>query len=272
MGRHHSVQREERGVFLFTVLTNDPRTAFIPSSIQHLNSPFPAGPRDVDRMMSGSKYLLSTESDPARPRAQPFLAKRRRLLQQECQQQQQQQQQQEQWPGVRLSAGAGQGKLYPLNTSLDIPSRFSPPVSPKTIPEYDQHHFPTTPSSLPPPILRPCHICHRRPTTREVLDAYADCDLCGQRACYICLRECTAADCCGATRVTPDANTMNDDHLYDEQMTDQPYMYGDGIVRRKVCAWCAVEGMTDSGMEIVRCMDCVRGMTSSNVQPSGGGW
>lgn len=215
-------------------------TAFVPSSIQHLNAPFYSGPQDVDRLMSGSKCLLATEADLARPGAQPALAaKRRRLMQQ-------QQQQQEQWPGVRWSAP--QGKLYPLNTSLNVPPRSSPPVSPKTIPEYDQH------------VLRPCHICHRRPTTREVLDAYADCDRCGERACYICLRECTAADCGGATPVAPDAM---DDGPLDEPMAGQAYRYGERIKRRRVCAWCAVEGLTDSGVEIVRCLDCVRGVASN---------
>ncbi|KAL2883637.1 hypothetical protein SGCOL_000781 [Colletotrichum sp. CLE4] len=42
-----------------------------------------------------------------------------------------------------------------------------------------------TPSSL-----APCHICHRRPTKKSDLDSFADCQGCGQRSCYICVREC----------------------------------------------------------------------------------
>ncbi|EXF77314.1 hypothetical protein CFIO01_09881 [Colletotrichum fioriniae PJ7] len=44
---------------------------------------------------------------------------------------------------------------------------------------------PKTPSSL-----APCHICHRRPTKKSDLDSFADCQGCGQRSCYICVREC----------------------------------------------------------------------------------
>ncbi|KAK1460678.1 hypothetical protein CCUS01_08783 [Colletotrichum cuscutae] len=44
---------------------------------------------------------------------------------------------------------------------------------------------PRTPSSL-----APCHICHRRPTKKSDLDSFADCQGCGQRSCYVCVREC----------------------------------------------------------------------------------
>ncbi|KAI9740824.1 MAG: hypothetical protein M1818_004429 [Claussenomyces sp. TS43310] len=39
-------------------------------------------------------------------------------------------------------------------------------------------------------LLRACHICHRKPTVRRDLDSYADCEGCGERTCYICVREC----------------------------------------------------------------------------------
>lgn len=38
--------------------------------------------------------------------------------------------------------------------------------------------------------LAPCHICRRKPTVRAELDAFADCEGCGERACYVCIREC----------------------------------------------------------------------------------
>ncbi|OAA33152.1 hypothetical protein AAL_00617 [Moelleriella libera RCEF 2490] len=38
--------------------------------------------------------------------------------------------------------------------------------------------------------LAPCHICHRRPTRKSDLDCFADCQGCGQRACFICIRQC----------------------------------------------------------------------------------
>jgi hypothetical protein len=39
-------------------------------------------------------------------------------------------------------------------------------------------------------LLTPCHICHRKPTKKSDLDSFADCLGCGQRTCYICIREC----------------------------------------------------------------------------------
>jgi hypothetical protein len=38
--------------------------------------------------------------------------------------------------------------------------------------------------------LSPCHICRRKPTVKSELDAFADCDGCGERTCWICIREC----------------------------------------------------------------------------------
>lgn len=38
--------------------------------------------------------------------------------------------------------------------------------------------------------LSPCHICRRKPTVKSELDAFADCEECTERTCYICIREC----------------------------------------------------------------------------------
>ncbi|KAL4733698.1 hypothetical protein BDV11DRAFT_210013 [Aspergillus similis] len=104
-----------------------------------------------------------------------------------------------------------------------------------------------------PSFLRPCHICHRRPTTRELLQAYADCDLCGERACFICLRRCDECwdrgnreeqQLWGAT-----ANGLPPDKCWNA-LQDKLF--------RKVCSCCAVEGVTDTGMEVVRCLACIR--------------
>ncbi|KAH7328633.1 hypothetical protein B0I35DRAFT_417939 [Stachybotrys elegans] len=39
-------------------------------------------------------------------------------------------------------------------------------------------------------LLAPCHICHRRPTKKADLDSFGECEACGKRACFICIREC----------------------------------------------------------------------------------
>ncbi|KAJ5689804.1 hypothetical protein N7462_004196 [Penicillium macrosclerotiorum] len=133
---------------------------------------------------------------------------------------------------------------------------YSPPVSPKTV-------LPLSYPSTSPSALRPCHICHRRPTTRQVLDAYADCDLCGERACFICLRQCDAIECPGsfpASRGEPHLLSPSED--FD----------GSSARRRNICSGCAVEGITETGAEIVRCLDCVQGHPtpwSNSSTPSG---
>ncbi|TPX16674.1 uncharacterized protein E0L32_003615 [Thyridium curvatum] len=58
----------------------------------------------------------------------------------------------------------------------------------------------TTANSRPQPVarssttsaalLRPCHICHRKPTKKSDLDSFADCEGCAQRTCYVCMRKC----------------------------------------------------------------------------------
>ncbi|PQE04068.1 cytochrome c1 heme precursor protein [Rutstroemia sp. NJR-2017a BVV2] len=42
--------------------------------------------------------------------------------------------------------------------------------------------------------LRPCHICRRKPTVRRELDAFAECEGCGRRACWVCIRECMGGE------------------------------------------------------------------------------
>ncbi|KAG8170123.1 hypothetical protein KVR01_000868 [Diaporthe batatas] len=61
-----------------------------------------------------------------------------------------------------------------------------------------RHHHARSPSAnklgprttITTNLLAPCHICHRKPTKKTDLDSYADCQGCGERTCYICMREC----------------------------------------------------------------------------------
>ncbi|KAH6670713.1 hypothetical protein B0J14DRAFT_596910 [Halenospora varia] len=64
-----------------------------------------------------------------------------------------------------------------------------------------QHQHTTRPDSplvspLSQPIprkkidLSPCHICYRKPGNLTELDSFADCESCGKRACYVCIRQC----------------------------------------------------------------------------------
>ena len=48
---------------------------------------------------------------------------------------------------------------------------------------------PPTPTAAPGLMSR-CHVCSRKPTKKSDLDSFADCQGCGQRTCYVCIREC----------------------------------------------------------------------------------
>ncbi|KAK4230611.1 hypothetical protein QBC38DRAFT_356395 [Podospora fimiseda] len=39
-------------------------------------------------------------------------------------------------------------------------------------------------------LMSRCHICFRKPTKKTDLDSFADCQGCGQRTCFVCIREC----------------------------------------------------------------------------------
>ncbi|KAJ5129173.1 uncharacterized protein N7515_005212 [Penicillium bovifimosum] len=143
--------------------------------------------------------------------------------------------------------------LSPNTYSIANQDPYSPPVSPKTLVPL---HYPTQ-QSTSPSALRPCHICHRRPTTRQVLNAYADCDLCRERACFICLRQCDSITCGGAFGQPRDVEM----HL--QMSGDEDAYDASEIPRRKICSSCAVEDVTQTGTEIVRCLDCARGASSA---------
>lgn len=131
-------------------------------------------------------------------------------------------------------------------------------ISPRTMPPASTTTAANTNSKL---VLRPCHVCHRKPSTKVMLDAYADCELCGQRACYICLRECNALNCAQQRQPTTSGVECFDtemgyhgDHDHHPDYDHPEYTGG----QRKVCSLCAIEGLTDTGQEIVWCVDCVR--------------
>jgi hypothetical protein len=60
----------------------------------------------------------------------------------------------------------------------------------KTHNNHTSHHASATSIPYRKIDLSPCHICHQKPKVKTDLDSYADCDGCGRRTCYICMREC----------------------------------------------------------------------------------
>ncbi|CAJ2502015.1 Uu.00g048680.m01.CDS01 [Anthostomella pinea] len=61
----------------------------------------------------------------------------------------------------------------------------TPPISP--------HHLQNRPSASranSSALLKPCHVCFRKPTKKSDLDSFADCMGCDRRTCFVCLRAC----------------------------------------------------------------------------------
>jgi hypothetical protein len=147
----------------------------------------------------------------------------------------------------------------PLSLSLDsVSTTLSPHRNPKRLrlkASSSSHHGsnpnPTQPHKHDPPtpiaslLLRPCHVCWRRPTTRAVLDGYADCEGCGSRTCYICLRECEDDNCKLATV-----------DLHQEDVTSGFEVCAGKIRKRRVCSLCVVEYIDTDGGDMTRCLDC----------------
>ncbi|BDD59105.1 hypothetical protein MAP00_004343 [Monascus purpureus] len=239
-------------------------TVFSPSSCQPFNSAIRLNCPELNNNFSLPTPIYTTscvgEELSLRPRCLP---RKRRVLQQPSLHHQQYQQSA---GSVRASSNptASQSKFLSHNVSVPTSRDLcSPPVSPKTLIPISYQPQQQQQQSTSATALRPCHICHRRPTTREVLDAYADCDLCGERACYICLRQCDSIYCCGAA--DPVGGKDRNFHPGDNLGTPQECLSEDGLgcrQKRKVCSWCAVEGVTDTGLEVVRCLDCVRDQLS----------
>ncbi|PYH84719.1 hypothetical protein BO82DRAFT_10037 [Aspergillus uvarum CBS 121591] len=100
--------------------------------------------------------------------------------------------------------------------------------------------------------LLPCHVCHRRPTTKDTLGAYSNCEICAQRSCYICLRSCDAVDCSGSI------NTLLEPSGF---INEDARGMGRQIRSRRICSSCAVEGLNETGAVVTRCLDCVLNTT-----------
>ncbi|OAX83954.1 hypothetical protein ACJ72_01675 [Emergomyces africanus] len=273
---------------------------FVPGNPEHIDEKFRGGYSQYLKESSSSAiaskfapwHSPERRTHHFRASLQPAVIKRRRLIQQQQQQQQQQSQQPQEWTTFPINISAGHKQHFyntgfENNTSTTAISKLLSPPKTKShthnnntdpwTPSVSQANKPTSHVSL-----SPCHICHRRPTTRSTLDAYADCDLCAERTCYICLRECMAVDC-NVPRTPPDSDpgctkdndndNNNDDNTGNKcsdwrrkttpQRTGSP---GQGEAEvdgerlgRKVCSWCAVEGVLEGGGEVVRCFACVAG-------------
>ncbi|EER28707.1 hypothetical protein D8B26_001018 [Coccidioides posadasii str. Silveira] len=174
-------------------------------------------PPTTTRLFHGSRINLDI-----RPRLRPAVCKRKRTGEHRVP---------EHLPQTPYNCMSDPGSKCTL-------SHPSSPHRPESVQQQRQNADRPPPTAAP--ILTPCHICYRRPTMHFQLDAYADCELCRKRTCYICLRECDGPDCRTGVMDTSSGSCERSSS------------------GRKMCSWCAVEGVTDSGVDAVWCVDCVQ--------------
>ncbi|KUJ08527.1 uncharacterized protein LY89DRAFT_332699 [Mollisia scopiformis] len=106
--------------------------------------------------------------------------------------------------------------------------------------------------------LSPCHICHRKPTERKQLDAFVDCEGCGERTCFVCLRECTGLGAALYATADGKGEGMGMGMVVERVGKGRPWERGGGeeaLHRRRVCSRCCVEKGVDGE---VWCLGCLR--------------
>lgn len=129
-------------------------------------------------------------------------------------------------------------------------------------------HPPARSASAPAPAtstLAPCHICQRRPTKKSDLDSFADCEGCGMRTCYVCIRECLGWSRGEADSIDDESMRMEDvddprvfncmggnEHSESSRAWPRPGIWGH---RQMVCSRCCVEEGADGD---VICLGCLQ--------------
>ncbi|PNY22669.1 Uncharacterized protein TCAP_07078 [Tolypocladium capitatum] len=201
----------------------------------------------------------------------------------------------------RLYSPEKQADFYVLNQPQELPPRKILPLSKRariTDDEVDFHSglAPThrrrpsqqkalqdqpglgnrVPARLSGALLTPCHICHRKPTKKSDLDSFAECQGCGERTCFVCIRECQGWNADEGEEALSRSFHMDD---VDDMPQDQPQppaqhddrrevQHGDKVQkdgkgwdacghRAVVCSRCCIEKGRQG--EVV-CLGCLSGM------------
>lgn len=117
--------------------------------------------------------------------------------------------------------------------------------------------------------LSPCHICHRRPTKKSELDSFVECQGCGERSCFVCIRQCHGhqvpdedtsimseqeALSRSFHMEDADAHPGGDVHREKDGLVTSPTGWNAGNHRSVVCNRCCVERGAEG--EVV-CLGCL---------------
>lgn len=106
--------------------------------------------------------------------------------------------------------------------------------------------------------LRACNICRRKPTVKKELDNFANCEGCGKRTCWVCIRECLGGwgnqmgmGTGGEVRRIEDEKRG----IENEENEKESWMEKGTQHRGTVCSKCCVEKGTEGE---VLCLACLR--------------
>jgi hypothetical protein len=112
--------------------------------------------------------------------------------------------------------------------------------------------------------LSPCHICRRKPTAKHELDSFADCEGCGERTCYVCIRECLGS---GAAFHDEDMGTEHEYRVdidaagLEDVRRREPWEKGLVKTHRgMVCSRCCVERGSEGEVWCLGCVDTQDGI------------
>lgn len=122
--------------------------------------------------------------------------------------------------------------------------------------------------------LSPCHICRRKPTVKSELDAFGDCECCGERTCYICTRKCEGPGVFWKASIRAIGNTDGDVMALEDAGSNGKYSGGVAHIpedesdlverpqdrkglehRDKICSGCCLERGAEGE---VWCLGCLR--------------
>ena len=133
-------------------------------------------------------------------------------------------------------------------------------------------------AAKPPPrpnstLLAPCHICHRKPTKKSDLDSFAECQGCGERTCFVCIRQCHGWDLDDGSilseqEVLSRSFHMDDiDDLQAEERNEKDHKAHSGTRkgwvagghRTVVCSRCCIERGAEGDVACLGCLSRMEG-------------
>ncbi|KAK0748120.1 hypothetical protein B0T21DRAFT_343815 [Apiosordaria backusii] len=167
------------------------------------------------------------------------------------------------------------------NTNTKSPTREQSPAKQQDQPRPTLGTRSSTTSSSASALMSRCHICFRKPSKKSDLDSFADCQGCGQRTCYVCIRECLGWSPTSQQQQQPQQRhqppslqtepsfTMIDVDSEEAGTGDrQPpqtdsenngWAKGGGGHRKMVCSRCCVERGADGDVVCLGCLPFVEG-------------